>query len=514
MVGVGSVLVGVLIVLVGVMLTLGLVWRPLTRAVLKTLLNAMADRLMTRIVADKYSENLFGVLNVVRHVGAQTFVETMMRAVQAKPISRPMGSPLHPSPWHQLLFQPVYLRPRLPTPEDTKIETTVVIGARAERPLNLDIPIAITAMSYGGALSIQAKVAMAKGANLAGTATNTGESYLPEERDAATRLIVQHHRGLWPNGTMNRPGLLGHADAIEIQLGQGAQAAAAMQTAATSINAKMREVYGLDPGEPARLATRFGGVNSAEDFVAMVKRLKNEHPVPVGVKVGVGDYIEEDLEVFLEAGVDFVTIDGAEGGTHGGPPTLEDDVGLPTMHGLVRAADYLTRAGARDRLSLVAAGGLTTPGAMLKALALGADAVYIGTVAVVATLSEQMKKTLPFEPPYDLVMHSASPRWNRALDTDQAATRLAGYLRSCVGDMTYVAASVGKTSLGALDRTDLVALDAAVADLCGVRLAWRPRSEEPVFGAGQAVTATRKAPAQASARPAGAVVRRSKLAAK
>ena len=444
------------------------------------MLNCMTGTMLGRVVGNRYTENLFGILNVMRHVGAQAFGETMMRAIQGQPVSRPMGSPLQPSPWEKLYFQPVYLRPRMPTPEDVEIDTATTIGPRAQRPLRLDIPILIAAMSYGGALSVQAKIALAQGANLAGTATNTGESFLPEERRAAERLIIQHHRGLWPNGTVNRPDILEQADAIEIHLGQGAQAAAAMKTRATSaasINARMRGVYGLDRGEAAEISTRFRGVDSPEQFAEMVRGLRREHPVPVGVKLGVSDYIEDDLDVLLQAGVDFVTIDGAEGGTHGGPTALQDDVGLPTMHGLVRAHDHLRRVGTRDNVTLIAAGQLSTPGRMLKALALGAEAVAIGTVAIVALLADQMQKALPFEPPYDLVMHSAAHRWNTALDVDRGAHRLANYLQSCMGEIEYVVQSLGKTAVRDLDRDDLVALDPQVGDLCGVRLAWRPRSQ-------------------------------------
>jgi glutamate synthase domain-containing protein 2 len=461
------------------------IWRPAVRS----LLNIAADSVVGRMVKDTYTENVFGVLNAMRHAGGQTFFETMMRAATGKPVPRPMGSPLHPSPWEQLLFQPVYLRPRLPTPEGTRIGTATTIGPRAPKPLRVDIPILIAGMSYGGALSVEAKVALARGANLAGTATNSGESYLPEERRAAERLILQHHRGLWPNGTMNRPELLKNADAVEIQLGQGAQAAAAMKTMPPGINEKMREAYGVDRGEPAGLATRFRGVDSPQGFVEMVRRLKRELQVPVGVKLGVSDYIEEDLDVFLDAGVDFVTVDGSEGGTHGGPPTLQDDVGLPTMHGLVRADDHLRRAGARDRVTLIAAGQLTTPGKMLKALALGADAVYVGTAAVVALMAEQIQKAMPVEPAFDLVMHGATARWNRALDVETAAQNLANYLQSCMADVAFVVQSLGKRSVRELDRGDLVALEPAVADLCGVRLAWRPRSDTLAFEANLAAMA-------------------------
>ena len=126
------------------------------------LMNQIMDYVWSRMVSLDYTKNPFGILNVMRHAGPQNFVETMMRAQQGKPIQRPMGSPRALSPWDELLLQPVYLAPRLPTPNAVAIETKVVLGPAAERPLAVDIPVLITAMSYGGALSVEAKVALAK----------------------------------------------------------------------------------------------------------------------------------------------------------------------------------------------------------------------------------------------------------------------------------------------------------------------------------------------------------------
>lgn len=432
------------------------------------MMNQMMDYIFSRMVNLDYTKNPFGVLNVMRHAGPQNFVETLMRAHEGKAIQRPMGSPRQLSPWGELLFQPVYLAPRLPTPDQVEIDTKVTIGRTAERPLDVDIPVLITAMSYGGALSVEAKIALAKGANLAGTATNSGEAYLPAERKAADRLIVQYHRGQWPNNPAYRTELLDTADAIEIQLGQGAQAAAAMRSLPSKINHDMRDVYGLEPGEAAVMATRIPRVDHPRDFIRLVRELKSRYLVPVGVKIGVSTYVEQDLAVFMEAGVDFITLDGAEGGTHGGPPTLQGDVGLPTLYGLVRAVNYLQTQGVRDRVTLIAAGQLTTPGIFLKALALGADAVDIGTLAIIAMLSGQMTKALPGAPPYNLVMHSASHQWNRALDVEDGARHLANYLESVRQEMCYVVQSLGKTSVSELNRTDLVALNRELANFTGV----------------------------------------------
>lgn len=455
----------------------GLVVAVMMRPLVTRMMNHIMDYAFGRVVDLDYTKNPFGVLNVMRHAGPQNFIETLMRAHQGEPIQRPMGSPRQMSPWDDLLFQPVYLAPRLPTPDVKSIDTKVVLGPMASKPLEVQIPVLITAMSYGGALSVEAKVALARGANQAGTATNTGEAYLPDERKAADRLIVQYHRGQWANSPARRPEILKSADAIEIQLGQGAQAAAAMRTHPSKINQDMRDVFGLKPGEEAKMATRIPHVDSPKDFVRLVKDLKNEYPVPVGVKLGVSHYLEKDLAVFLEAGVDFITLDGAEGGTHGGPTTLQDDVGLPTLYGIVRADDYLKRQQMRDRVTLIAAGKLTTPGIFLKALALGADAVDIGTMAIIAMLSGQMTRAMPGAPPYNLVMHSASPEWNHALDVDEGAEHLSRYLQSVRDEMCYVVQSLGKTAVHQLDRSDLLSLSPDLGVFAGVAYAAEPYAQ-------------------------------------
>ena len=422
------------------------------------------------ILQDPYGENLAEFLPTARKVGAVELMETGMRAEQGgKPPSRPWGAQRVFSPWEQLLLSPVYLH-RMPTPDDAKIDTSVTLGPRAAKPLRLDIPILITGMSFGGALSRRAKVALAMAAARAGTATNTGEAYLPEEREAARHLIIQYHRGGWPNSPQNRRDILKRADAIEIQLGQGAQASTPQRTQASMMDQEMREVFGLQPGEDAVIHSRLEGVDHPDDFIRLVRGLKEEYGVPVGLKFGATHHQERELEIALRAGVDFVVVDGAEGGTHGASPTLEDDTGLPTMHGLVRTVRFLREAGQRDQVSVIATGGLRTPGQFLKAMALGADAVYIGTAAGLALVGAQAGKVLPGEPPTQLAFHPA--RLKERLDVERGAETVTSFLQASVREMESAAVALGKTALRQLSPADLVALDPVTADIAGVDLAY------------------------------------------
>ncbi|MBN2982583.1 FMN-binding glutamate synthase family protein [Cohnella algarum] len=440
--------------------------RRLIEGWIRSALNETVDKAILRIVRDQYTENLFEMVPATRKVGLTNLAEIAMRANQGTPISRPLGSPLHFSPWEKLLFNPVHLF-RFPTPENVRIQTAVTIGRRARKPLTLSMPVMIAAMSFGGALSKSAKIALAKAATAAGTATNTGEAGLmEEERNAARLLIGQYNRGGW----MNSPEAYMRLNAIEIQLGQGAQGSTSQRTSAKNIGNDFREVFGLAEGEDAVIHSRLPGVDTQDDFIRLVRRLRDETGVPVGLKIAATHHLEKELQVAVEAGVDFVTVDGAEGGTHGGAPSLQDDVGLPTLFAVARAAAFLAEKGAASDVQLIATGGLITPGQMLKAIALGADAVYIGTAALMALASEQMVETVPFEPPTSLVVYSG--KLTSELNIDQAAANLARYLNACAMEMEQVAVSLGKTSLADISKSDLCAIDPFVAKATGIELGY------------------------------------------
>ncbi len=431
--------------------------------IIRSAVDEAVDKAFTRMIRDQYVENLFEMVPATKKVSPINLMEIAMRAVQGTPVPRPLGSHFRFSPWEKILFNPVHLF-RFPTPENVGIRTSITLGHRARKPLTISIPVMIAAMSFGGALSKSAKIALAQAASALGTATNSGEAgLLKEEREAARLFIGQYNRGGW----MNEPGKYELLDAIEIQLGQGAQGSAPQRTTAKNIGPDYREVFELREGEDALIKSRLPGVNTKEDFIQLVRQLRDETGVPVGLKIAATHHLEKELQVALEAEVDFITLDGAEGGTHGGAPTLEDDVGLPTLFAITRAADFLARKGALRDVNLLATGGLITPGQMLKAIALGADGVYIGTAAVMALVSEQMVKALPFEPPTDLVVYTG--KMTDQLDIDRAAKNLVRYLSACVKEMELVTMSLGKTAFTDLTKSDLCAVDPLLAKATGLQ---------------------------------------------
>lgn len=436
---------------------------------MRRMADAMVDSLMRRMLQDPYTENIFSMVTSTQKLGARNMVEAALRAESGRALHRPIGSPVVKSPWEMLVFQPVHLAPRLPTPDGVGIATQTVIGPRAPRPLRLEIPILIAGMSWGGALSLKAKVALARGATLAGTATNTGEApLLPEERQAAGLLVGQFNRGGW----LNDDEQLRQLDAIEIQLGQGAQAAAPQRTPAHLFGEEFRRAFKLNPGEDAVIHSRLSGVDSPRNFIRLVRQLKSRYPVPVGVKIAASHHLERELEIALAAGVDFITLDGAEGGTHGGPVILQDDLGLTTLFAVARGADFLRRQGARGRVSLIPTGNLTTPGHFLKAMALGADAVYIGSIALVALQQAQMTKAAAWEPPVQTVLYQG--KFTEDLEVEPAAEHLAKFLKSCRDEMAQACYALGYSDLTQVSRADLVSLDPYLARALGIQWAALP----------------------------------------
>lgn len=430
----------------------------------------VVDSLLLRVMRDPYTENLFELISTTVKVNPINLMETVMRCESGLPIGRPFGSVRHPSPWDDLFFNPVALS-RLPTAEKDRIRTDVTLGPKARKPLHLGIPIIISGMSYGGALSKKAKIALARASTMADTATNTGEgTLLVEEREEAQRYIYQFHRGIWPHG--NKAEFYRLADMIEIQVGQGAQGSAAQATPARKIGDEMREIYGLGPDEDMVIASRLKEAESPEQLKQLVLRLKEEtQGVPVSYKFAATHLMEKEMQIALDAGVDVIVVDGAEAGTHAGQPLLSDDFGLPTMHALVRAVEFLEQHGYRDRVSVIASGGLMNPGHFLKAMALGADAVYIGTIAMMALTYTQFVETVPQEPPTELLLYAGKAQ--QELDVELAAKSLANFIMSCVGEMVLGAQSLGRDSLSEVCRDDLCALTPYAADVTGVSLAYR-----------------------------------------
>ena len=434
-----------------------------TRALVKKTANSFTKKIMT----DPYHENLWEFFHASNRVSPQIIVETNLRSESGQIIERPLGSAKKHISFSGLMFDVAQLA-RFPLDEKVEIETKVAIGPKAAKPLIIETPLMIAGMAYGLSLSAQAKIAMAKGATLAGTATNTGEgAFLPAERKAAKKLIVQYNRAKWNKSKK----ILRQADMLEIQLGQGAMAGLGHGTKAADLTLSVSWKLGLMPGEDAVISATLPGVNNAKDFKNKIAELREiTNGVPVGVKMCAGKRLEEDLELAVQSGVDFIALDGAQGGSVGSPPMIQDDFGLPTLMAISRAGQYFENKQLKGKVSLIIGGGLYTPGDFLKAIALGADAIYLGTMALFAMSHTQVLKAMPLEPPTQVVWQTG--QYKNQFNVDEAAQNLAKFLKSCTLEMEEGARALGKTSIYQIDKSDLMALDPYTAAITGVDLAY------------------------------------------
>lgn len=439
----------------------GGVW--LTRAAIKRVTKSFVYRLMV----DPYHENLWEPVSAGRKVGAQNILEMELRAEEGKVIKRPLGSPKKFPDLENVMFDFAELH-RLPVDEKAPIDTKVVIGPCAKKPLVISMPIMISGMAYGIALSAKAKIALAKGSTIAGTATNSGEGvFLPAERMAAEKMVIQYPRGQWNRSSK----ILGQADAIEIHIGQGAGGGTGSTIPAKKLSWKNRRSLGVK-GKNAYIHANIEDVKKIDHFPHLVAHLKEVGGgVPVGIKMAGSKYLEKDMEIALEAGVDYLVLDGAQAGSKGTPPILQDDFGLPTLFALVRADNYLRKHNYRDKVSLISSGGFYNPGQMLKAVALGADAVYIGGIALFAVSHTEILKAVPREPPTAVTFSDGV--FKRKFNVRNGAKNISNFLISCNEEIMEGLRALGKRSIKEVNREDLFALDNFTAEVLGIPLGYK-----------------------------------------
>ncbi|WP_035486935.1 FMN-binding glutamate synthase family protein [Alicyclobacillus contaminans] len=420
-----------------------------------------------KLFEEPYTDNIAEGLTGVRKFGIQWVIENELRSHEGVPLAKPIGTTRHFPHFDGLLFSPVPL-PGRAVDHGQPVATETIIGKRARHPMVLSMPIMISAMGYGVALSKPFVRALMKGAALAGTSANSGQGpWLPEFRELAHRLVVQFHAAPWcPPEVAFRS-----ADMIEIRFGQGANVNCGTVVHSSDLTPEIAQDMGVPDAmnTGSYIPAGIPGVHNSRSLRKLVNSLRRmSGGVPVAVKIPAGHALESDLQLVVSAGVDVIVIDGAQGGTHSSPAILVDDFGLPTLAALCRAQRYLIRQGLRHRVDLVISGGLRTPGDMLKALALGADAVYIGTAALFAATHTQIVKSIPFEPPTALAW--AKGRFRHRFDEDEGAQSLHKFLISCVEEMKVGARALGKHSLHEVTADDLVAWDPDVARITGLPL--------------------------------------------
>lgn len=375
-----------------------------------------------------------------------------------------MGVPRSELPrWDDLQLCTAQLH-RFPLLDDEPVDTSVTIGPAAARPLELAIPVFVSDMSFG-ALSAEAKIALARGADGAGTATCSGEGGpLPEEARACSRYLYELATGRfgWDEDLLDR------VQALHLKLGQGAKAGTGGHLPATKVVDRIAQVRGLPAGAPAVSPARFPDWTTLHDAAALVSDLRRRSGgIPIGVQLA-AQHIERDLDAAVSIGVDYVILDG-RGGTGAAPTILRDHIGIPTMPARARARRHLDRLGA-DGVTLIATGGLRRAPDMVKALALGADAVAVAVsnAALQAIGCVGMRACHTDNCPVGIA--TQEPHLRTRLPADRAAAPLTPHLGAITELMLVLARACGHHALSEFSPDDLTSDHREVAELTGV--AW------------------------------------------
>jgi glutamate synthase domain-containing protein 2 len=429
------------------------------RKIVKTVINKVSKILFT----DSYQENLLELMPGLRHMGVQNALENMLRAESGDVLHRPLGSSKNWPHLDEITFIPAQTGP-FPVDGNTEVDVGVVIGPKARKPLKLKIPLMISGMAYGVALSEEVRMALTTAANQAGTAINSGEGgVLPEELTQADKFILQVSKTEWSKEAEK----FKKAKMIEVKLGQGATMGMGTNVSPENLTGRARDIMGLEENEKAIIHEHFFEKQTKQDLKELIDDIrKNTKGIPVGVKMGAGGKLEEDIDNLLDMGVDFISIDGGQAATLGGPPILADDFGIPTLHAVVRAANHLEKRKMKKKVSLIISGGLFTPGHFLKVLALGADAVYVGSALLFTVAHNQTHHALPFEPPTQVVWNEG--KFKNDFKGEKGADAAGKFLMASTEEMKEGIRAMGKTSLSEVSKQDLVSYDYLTSKIIGI----------------------------------------------
>ncbi|MFD1883430.1 FMN-binding glutamate synthase family protein [Paracoccus pacificus] len=370
-----------------------------------------------------------------------------------------------------------------------KCTTDVWLGTRhAKKPIHLDIPITIAGMSFG-ALSGPAKEALGRGATEAGTSTTTGDGGMTEEERGHSKTLVYQYL---PSRYGMNPDDLRRCDAIEIVVGQGAKPGGGGMLLGQKISDRVAKMRNLPKGIDQRSACRHPDWTGPDDLEIKILELREitDWEKPIYVKVG-GARPYYDTALAVKAGADVVVVDGMQGGTAATQDIFIENVGMPTLACIPQAVKALQDLGMHRKVQLIVSGGIRTGADVAKAMALGADAVAIGTAALIAlgdndpALEEEYRKLGTTAGAYDdwhegrdpAGITTQDPALFSRFDPVQGGRRLRNYLKVMTLEAQTIARACGKSSLHNLEPEDLCALTVEAAAMANVPIAgtnWIP----------------------------------------
>lgn len=376
-----------------------------------------------------------------------------------------MGVPRQQLPhWDDIQIMTAQMATK-PLFEDEKVHTELIIGPEARKPLQLNIPLLVSDMSFG-ALSEEAKIALAKGAELAGTGICSGEGgMLPAEQAANSRYFYELASAKFGY----KEALLHSIQAFHFKGGQGAKTGTGGHLPGIKNQGKIAEVRGIKAGEDAISPPTFHDLRSVSDFKRFADRVRElSGGVPIGFKLS-ANHIEQDIQFALDASADYIILDGRGGGTGAAPQIFRDHISVPTIAALARARRYLDSQGASGRVTLIITGGLRLPMDFVKAMALGADGVAIANSAMQSIGCVAARICNTNNCPAGIATQDASLR--QRLNIDTSARQLANFLAASTELMQVMARACGHHHLSDFNPNDLATWHREMAQLSGINYA-------------------------------------------
>ena len=362
--------------------------------------------------------------------------------------------------WDDILILGNQLNPQ-PLESDVEVNTQTLIGRNAKKPIVIESPIYITHMSFG-ALSRETKIALAKGSAAIKTAQCSGEGgILPEEMENAYKYIFEYV----PNRYSATDDNLKNADAIEIKIGQSTKPGLGGQLQGEKVTEEIAEIRAKPLGEDIHSPATIPEVKSKEDLKNLVDELRTRsHGRPIGLKFAAGR-IEDDLKHVLYAEPDFITIDGRGGSTGASPKLIRDSASVPTIYALSRARKYLDEHD--SEIDLTITGGLRVSSDFAKALAMGANAIAVGTAAMIAAACQQYKICDSGDCPVGVATQDDELR--KRLKIETASKRVENFLRVSTEELKTFARITGHKNVHDLNINDLCTFNSEISDYTNVR---------------------------------------------
>ncbi len=363
--------------------------------------------------------------------------------------------------WDDIQILPAQLA-RLPHLEDVEVGTNVKIGNASNKPLELKIPLFVSDMSYG-ALSEEAKISLAKGAELAGTGICSGEGgMLPEEQAANSRYFYELASAKF-GFEME---LLKKVQAFHFKGGQGAKTGTGGHLPGDKNRGKISKVRRIPEGTPAISPPRFSDLTSPKEFKNFANEVRDfTGGIPIGFKLS-ANHIEEDIDAAIEIGVDYIILDGRGGATGAAPALFRDNISVPTIPALARARNHLDKREAND-ITLIITGGLRTTPDFIKALALGADAIAVSNSALQAIGCQAMRACNTNFCPVGIATQKESLR--SRININLSAKRLENFFNATTELMQVMARACGHDHLSQFCKDDIATFDRDMAYLTGIK---------------------------------------------